>query len=148
MLWGVLFCHPTLCSEALLLEASLLEALLLAACMLKFSPFCKSSCCQENFRHEKSRQSRRELDEKRICLDHNDLKPLRVSSCGSFAGQRGTFCSVFFTHSLCRLGLSKYEGILRPEILLATRGFGEKREYAVSAARSAAAGRRPLPTAG
>ena len=138
-----LFCHPTLCSEALLLAASLLKALLLAACMLKFSPFCKSSCCQENFRLEKSRQSRREPHEKRICLDHNDLKPLRVSFCGSFAEQRETFRSANSTHSLCRPGLSKNERILRPGILLATGEFGEKREYAVPAASAVPAARHP-----
>src|SRR5699024_10690475 len=107
-----------------------------------FSPFCKSCRRQENFRHEKSRQLRRELDEKRICLDHNDLKPLRVSLCCGFARQRETFCPPNCADSLCRLGLSKYERILRPEILLAAGEFGEKRESAVSAARQATSAAR------
>ena len=100
---------------------------------MKFSPFCKSSCRQEIFRPKKSRQSRWEPDEKRICVDHNDLKLLRVSFCGSLAGESETFYPVNFAYSLCRLGLSKNERILRPEILLAAGSFGEKREYGAPA---------------
>ena len=96
--------------------------------------FAYRAPCQENFRLEKSRQSRRMPHEKRICSDYNDLKPLRVSFCGSLAGESETFYPANSAHSLCRPGLSKYERILRPEILLATKGFGEKREYAVLAA--------------
>ena len=70
------------------------------------------------------------------------FKALRVSFRGRLAGESETFYPVNFAYSLCRLGLSKNERILRPEILLAAGRFGEKREYGAPAWRFGAPDRR------
>ena len=70
------------------------------------------------------------------------FKALRVSFCGSLAGESETLYPVNFAYSLCRFGLSKNERILRPEILLAAGCFGEKREYGALDRRFGAPARR------
>ena len=76
------------------------------------------------------------------------FKALRVSFCGSLAGESETFYPVNFAYSLCRLGLSKNERILRPEILLAAGSFGEKREYGALDRRFGAPARPPARRSG